>query len=333
VNQRLDASLEPLSPDELQIPLTSYRLLSTSAIHDRCDGEVKSTKKRKLELRNGGIQKNKKKQKGLHGSAIDTAEDWCKNDEEGTTAYLIRNVMRKKVSPGKNEKRLKTSLEEDCRTRRKPKVYHDERHAIQQLKLLCIGKYSSIDDIISKFRSQSSFPASRDWIKRMLKGIAKRVDGKFVGKSVDIHYKNDGCYVCFEEDEWGSDVIVYCDMCNISVHQDCYGIVEIPEGNWYCDPCMQRHQREVVDPGEHILKEEEAQCCLCAFPGGALKPVEGSTTAKWAHITCATLLPEVGFGDADLVTPVQFTDKVDPKRYNTNSYICKCHPSIQLVFL
>lgn len=31
--------------------------------------------------------------------------------------------------------------------------------------------------------------------------------------------------------------MLYCDRCNIAVHQGCYGIAAIPDGDWFCAPC------------------------------------------------------------------------------------------------
>lgn len=33
--------------------------------------------------------------------------------------------------------------------------------------------------------------------------------------------------------------MVFCDLCNICVHQACYGIQEIPDGDWLCRPCKE----------------------------------------------------------------------------------------------
>ena len=45
------------------------------------------------------------------------------------------------------------------------------------------------------------------------------------------------CDVCRSPDSDPSNEIVFCDGCNICVHQSCYGIETIPDGNWLCSAC------------------------------------------------------------------------------------------------
>ncbi|CDQ95188.1 unnamed protein product [Oncorhynchus mykiss] len=70
--------------------------------------------------------------------------------------------------------------------------------------------------------------------------------------------------------------MVFCDKCNICVHQACYGIVKVPDGNWLCRTCVLG-----IDP----------QCQLCPIKGGAMKATRAGT--KWAHVSCALWIPEV----------------------------------------
>ncbi|CAN0222550.1 unnamed protein product, partial [Ectocarpus sp. 13 AM-2016] len=47
---------------------------------------------------------------------------------------------------------------------------------------------------------------------------------------------NDLCEICGFDTE-PDNLIVYCESCNMGVHQTCYGISEIPTKEWYCSPC------------------------------------------------------------------------------------------------
>lgn len=45
------------------------------------------------------------------------------------------------------------------------------------------------------------------------------------------------CDVCKSPDGEDNNEMVFCDSCNICVHQSCYGIQSIPSGEWHCSPC------------------------------------------------------------------------------------------------
>jgi hypothetical protein len=60
---------------------------------------------------------------------------------------------------------------------------------------------------------------------------------------------------------------------------------------------------------------------LCPFKGGALKPV-AEYPNKWAHVTCATLIPETSFQDDALIEPVVGIDRIDKQRWNLRCSIC-----------
>ncbi|KAK3902121.1 origin recognition complex subunit 4 C-terminus-domain-containing protein [Staphylotrichum tortipilum] len=47
------------------------------------------------------------------------------------------------------------------------------------------------------------------------------------------------CALCGKPDSKKPNEIVFCDNCDMAVHQKCYGLAEIPEGDWICRSCSQ----------------------------------------------------------------------------------------------
>ena len=121
-----------------------------------------------------------------------------------------------------------------------------------------------------------------------------------------IEYQDDTvCDVCMLPDSAEGNEMVFCDGCNVCVHQNCYGIKHIPEGNWYCLPCRLGIQ---------------ARCTLCPNMGGALKPTQDRRS--WAHLSCGLWVPECTVADVHAMEPV-VTSEVPSDRYDLLCTLCK----------
>nr|AAC46918.1 zinc finger protein [Caenorhabditis elegans]prf//2122400A CEZF gene [Caenorhabditis elegans] len=124
-----------------------------------------------------------------------------------------------------------------------------------------------------------------------------------------------GCCVCADENGWTDNPLIYCDgeNCEVAVHQGCYGIQEVPEGEWFCAKCT---KASAMMPGS--INEATFCCQLCPFDYGALKKTDRN---GWAHVICALYIPEVRFGNVHSMEPVILND-VPTDKFNKLCYIC-----------
>ena len=100
--------------------------------------------------------------------------------------------------------------------------------------------------------------------------------------------------------------MVFCDQCNICVHQACYGITTIPSGPWLCRTCV----LGIKPP-----------CELCPNKGGAMKSTR--TGSKWAHVSCALWIPEVSIGCVEKMEPITKISSIPQSRWSLLCVLCK----------
>lgn len=101
------------------------------------------------------------------------------------------------------------------------------------------------------------------------------------------------CDVCGKNTNNDSKRMIICQGCGISVHEDCYGVVESPGKRWLCKKC--------------IFYFEDGECAFCNRKDGILKKTDNN---KWAHVICALLHPDLSFCNTNIRDPIETVDLV-----------------------
>ncbi len=66
------------------------------------------------------------------------------------------------------------------------------------------------------------------------------------------------CQICGLPDSEPPNEIFFCDGCDKAVHQKCYNVPVIPEGDWFCKDCVKKRKRQMVEEEER-QQEDEAE--------------------------------------------------------------------------
>lgn len=133
---------------------------------------------------------------------------------------------------------------------------------------------------------------------------AAAVNGETAGAGEEQDSK---CAICDDGDCENTNAIVFCDGCDLAVHQECYGVPYIPEGQWLCRKCQ-------------LIGRGTPTCIFCPNTDGAFKQTNAS---RWSHLLCAIWVPEVSLGNAIFMEPVMDVEKVPKQRWKLTCYICR----------
>jgi NuA3 HAT complex component NTO1 len=114
------------------------------------------------------------------------------------------------------------------------------------------------------------------------------------------------CSICDDGDCENTNAIIFCDGCDLAVHQECYGVPFIPEGQWFCRKCKE-------------IGRGTPTCIFCPNVDGAFKQ---TNTLRWSHLLCAIWIPEVNIANMTFMEPIQDVDKVPKSRWKLGCYIC-----------
>ncbi|XP_077982375.1 peregrin-like isoform X2 [Glandiceps talaboti] len=165
--------------------------------------------------------------------------------------------------------------------------------------------------INEKRKTQSLQSVSQEVFETLMDRLEKEsyFDSQTTGRGDPNQFIDEDavCCICCDGECQNSNVILFCDMCNLAVHQECYGVPYIPEGQWLCRRCLQSPSRAV-------------DCALCPNKGGAFKQTDDG---RWAHVVCALWIPEVCFANTVFLEPIDSIVHIPAARWKLTCYICK----------
>ncbi|XP_062855199.1 bromodomain and PHD finger-containing protein 3 isoform X2 [Trichomycterus rosablanca] len=163
-----------------------------------------------------------------------------------------------------------------------------------------------LEMVNEKRKSEGQPPVSADTFETVMDRLEKEafLESRIPQNSVD---EDAFCCVCLDDECLNSNVILFCDVCNLAVHQECYGVPYVPEGPWLCRRCLQSPSRPV-------------NCVLCPNQGGAFKQ---TSDGHWAHVVCAIWIPEVCFANTVFLEPVEGVNNIPSARWRLTCYLCR----------
>ncbi|XP_061617487.1 bromodomain-containing protein 1 isoform X2 [Phyllopteryx taeniolatus] len=170
--------------------------------------------------------------------------------------------------------------------------------------------YAWLDLVNEKRRSEGASQVSFNVFEFLIDRFEKELylEGLDKGSEKQASVDEDTvCSICMDGECHNSNAILLCDLCNVAVHQECYGVPYIPEGQWLCRHCLQSPM-------------QPADCVLCPSKGGAVKKTDDD---RWGHVVCALWVPEVGFSNTTFIEPIDGVRHIPPARWKLTCYLCK----------
>jgi hypothetical protein len=149
----------------------------------------------------------------------------------------------------------------------------------------------------------------------------------------------DKCHVCWDGVSYDDNQILYCEGCDVAVHQECYGVRAVPKGDWFCRVCeggvkkgkpSSKEKPSGGKKGKNAEKkgkpnaekaEKKKTCLVCDAAGGALKPVAGGRD-RWCHLFCSNWMPELYIKDLKTMEPVGGVENIDADRATLRCEVC-----------
>jgi hypothetical protein len=179
------------------------------------------------------------------------------NFEYENNIYEDLLLKLKKINQSRIEK-INSKIQKDFEYKKKYsileehyyKIYNEEFPNLNQNNNINIKENNNFN-INNNFYSNELFPNLKNYYRLYFDLSSNKNE-------------NEKCMICNDGEVELNQKIYKCDSCQISVHQNCYGISQ-NEQEWKCDLCKKF-------PEEN--KRKLITCILCSKNGGAMKQIE-----------------------------------------------------------
>jgi len=107
------------------------------------------------------------------------------------------------------------------------------------------GPPSKISSVAAKERPAEKPPILKKKEKPAGKSTPKAPTNQVVEEDSDSEEEEDDvpCAICKGKDSEEPNQILFCEKCDIAVHQKCYSVPVIPEGDWFCQKCSPEEEQ------------------------------------------------------------------------------------------
>ena len=139
------------------------------------------------------------------------------------------------------------------------------------------------------------------------------------------------CDICNDGEVTKDNQIIFCESCNVAVHQQCYAIHHVPSGDYFCHPCRYfKRDKDGTDSTKLGTNSNQNHspdpiCCeLCPIREGAFVKTFSKKSKtkepKWVHVLCAKWQ---GFRFVDEKLPDTVEDVTLQKNFcRLNDFMC-----------
>lgn len=213
----------------------------------------------------------------------------CPTDEVSSELVLHQAILARQVT--ENRRRW-------TRVLRRVRENAERENALRERRMADVNEANQFLSRLKELKKQRH-KATAPAVKTLQEG--EEIEDKAVEEAAQD--EDASCVVCGCGDSEEPNEVLFCERCELAVHQRCYGVRYVPRGDWLCDPCHDfekkerenngvdipsRPDRSLRTPGDGKRLDPRPPCKLCPVLRGAMKPdLDAKDPGNWMHIACA----------------------------------------------